>query len=374
MATPGEVSSAERERAVLEVERRREAASQRNLTDLLTDFDPDKFSKLLDSDDIKESDPKVFLANIIHRGTRPRSMVPAVRFIGAFQTAEQALNFARTEVYPKYPHCDIRLGFFNEWIPILASNDKLNDKEFTDAKVKTLLGQYFDMLKKHQDEFLQNIQEKKTGKTGQSSQAKRDKAHKKEQSTRKKALEAQAKAEAASDPSKLAEAFVPPYPQSLMIPGQTHMAVAFVLDEDPAVIKGRKDSEPMFMALRVYDDEGKGKEDVKEDLSLQIREFSIDVVDMYQFLYPDSVNQTEIDTEYRDPELNKIMKAKREEPKNVQKFKKLMKQKKKEIKEIEITPENKDLPEGSKVETPKLDITTQVRYTKDSEWQPAEQK
>lgn len=356
----------DRDRAVLEVERRREAASQRKFLEVLTDFEPEKFTHLLEGSDIKEEQPKVFLANFVHRGTRPRSTTPGLRILGGFRSEQQAVEYAKTKIYPNYPHCDLRCGFLNEWIPILATNEKLFDKEFTDAKVKTLLQNYFDTLKKHQDEFLENVNAKKTGKTGLSAQAKKTKATKKV-SARKKALDASSK-EVGGLPN---ETFVPPYPASLMIANQRYAAVIFVLDEHPDAIKGKRDSEPMFMVLRMYEDREAAEKDIRDDLSLTIREFAIDVVDLYEFLFPDAVDQSEIETEYRDPELNSIMKAKREQPKNVEKFKKVMKQKKKEVKEIDITPADKDLPDGAKITVPSLDIKTEVKATKNSDWVPA---
>ena len=319
---------------------------------------------------------------------------PTLRILGLFRTQEEAVSYGTNTVYPQYNHCDLRVGETNKWHVLARSNEKMLSESHCSEQIGTLLRLHLASLKENQEEFLKNVHERTMGKTGHSVEARKKKIKKDKKKSRGKGRAA-ALAHLAKQPgpgpdqsdnqakkgknenndsisctqiessSAKSRKSLPVYPAGLTLRSQAFATISFVCDGREPVIKGEQDPEPIFLVYSEYDTEERARKHSKY-LGEHVREFAVDVVDMYEPLGLEMVDTEKIQTDYRHPELQLIMDARKAEPEKVASFERRAKQLGKEYPSTTITPE---MPDAKEIIFPgNMPVNVSVKESKDSEW------
>lgn len=84
--------------------------------------------------------------------------------------------------------------------------------------------------------------------------------------------------------------------------------------------------QPGVCIYAAFDTEAEAKAHIKENLSKSVLEHHLDVVAMYEWLFPTEVDPNLIDEEYRVSELTGIMAHRKQERRNVEAFRRLCEQ------------------------------------------------
>jgi hypothetical protein len=83
---------------------------------------------------------------------------------------------------------------------------------------------------------------------------------------------------------------------------------------------GKKLPEPMVRVYGAFDSKKTAKSFIADTLAPHIGDFDIDIVDMYAWLHPHSVDPDLLEEQFRDPEINNIMNHAKDEKKNSKAF------------------------------------------------------
>jgi hypothetical protein len=98
-------------------------------------------------------------------------------------------------------------------------------------------------------------------------------------------------------------------------------AVVSVLDDHEEPAKDRK--QPGLCVYAAFDTEAEAKEHARDALSKEVMDHHLDVVAMYEWIFPTEFDLNEVHEEYRVAELNDIMTHRKQERRNVEAFRQL---------------------------------------------------
>ena len=230
------------------------------------------------------------LVNIGHHRRRPVSDAPALRVLGGFDDEEAARQHAKIRC-PQ--DSSILLVPLRKWF--LLGTDETEASEFVEKKLSDVSACYEARRAAHKVEFDSNVENKQTGSVG-SSTADLNKTG----NVDKAGL------------SKLCDSV----PREAELRNQSVAVLSFLDDYR----KGESVAEPAALLWALADTEKCAKDYIRDVLSKEVSDVDLDVVDCYEWVFPTAVEKDDIDEEYREEELMKIMTVKKTEKKKVRDF------------------------------------------------------
>ena len=254
---------------------------------------------------LRTSAQQVMVFNLTHRNQRPKCPRPGFRILGIFPDIGTGEAF----IHDNYRDSKETVFWANlfQLIPVMASTQRQSDLVACLAHVKELTGLHERVLAKANDDFEANIVNQRTGKVGLSAKARRDNLKKtRDKSSRMKLLKAKFAADTKSMPKSATHVA-----GSATISNQSHAVIVTLPDIRRSALVGAMELEPLFAVLFVGSVET-CEHYSKFTASKALKGCSIDIVDMYSWLFPEDVNPDDIGKEvFGGAKLDLIMKTKR---------------------------------------------------------------
>ena len=315
-----------------------------------------------------------FLINIAHRNQRPKSKKPAVRILGAFPEPVAAAAHAVKLVKQHDHECDLRRVQARRPFLIASRQYDSPDKEL--EAIRNRQSENLKYRNVTDEEFESNVVNKQMGTHGKSKEYRRLKARKRTNVVREEAIIASEQSKAiiasqsannVSEQSKAINAsaqssrvladdsysglgrnkraknrrrrgkqgkggatllidepdldnVIAPIPDAARKSKQKFFVVAFLLDYSDAALSHSTDPEPAAVIYGGFESESAAWDYIENTASLYEPDVHLDVVDGYEWLFPEDVDPEQMKEVYRDTELNKIMNQRKKEKQKLADF------------------------------------------------------
>jgi len=296
------------------------------------------------------ADPQqhIVVFNIAGRGQRPIKDRPAVRILGVFETDPEALRYI-SKAGPLMKGCTLWKTALREWILISKTTARQQDGLYTSSKIEALKKLYFEDKKKRDAEFQKNRETKKQGTLNQSlekqkelAKENRDKRRKK-RSTRLQALKEKGNANPKNLHVAPQEDGTNNVPHELLQRKQDFFVASWLRDISKGAILQMDDPEPALIVWRFFADEDSARRWIKDTASHYVRDFDLEVLDTYEWLFPEDIDRSLMQESYRNPEQEKVLLASRQERQKVLDFEHWCKDKGVETPVVEVIGDRKSL-------------------------------
>jgi hypothetical protein len=237
------------------------------------------------------------LLNISHQERRPRSDKAAFRILGVFGSVEDAAR--HSEQLPK--DASIHLLPLRKWTPLMRREDCSDEKK--NLQLLKLGEKHRRRTAAHAEEFAENVSKRQMGKTVDAT----------------KTDTLQSIQICRDDPPATLFSPVLAIPRNSEVRMQHFAVVSFILDDDEP---DDSKQEPAVLVWGVTETECAAKDLIKTDLADEAPDVHLDVVAMYEWLYPTEVDPEQIAEEYRDVRLDELMQHRKTESRRVASFRK----------------------------------------------------
>ena len=372
------------------------------------------------------------VVNIAHRGHRPQKDRPAIRFLGIFEEQKEARSFAM-DAGPKLK-CTTWMSAMQKWILITKTTERQKNSVYTDKKINVLKKLHQAEKQRRNEEFQKNKDTHATGETDtsvykqkkkleqQQHKARRTKSSRlqalKNLAKQKKQIEEEEKVNSQyallnnnseqmlnkslketplAEESEVAEPHhllnptktAKEVPNDLMQRKQDFLVVSWMPDISKPTMKGADDPEPAVIVWRAFPSYDMAHAWVEDIASKHVFDFDLEIVDNYEWLFPEDVDREKIQESFRNPQQNRIMLQYKAEADRVSDFTTWCKQTGQEVPTIDVLPisssssavENKMMPvddvdkdahlmnqTNAPISLPlkSFDVQTEIRETKDS--------
>lgn len=277
--------------------------------------------------DVIIPEQQLVLFNIAHRNQCPKNSRPAYRILGFFENkrtmqkhAEMILNATDEK-----SRCNIHMAEVGKKVVLCESLKRQSDEKYIATKTKLITEKYLDDDQHRKKEFDANKANQRVGVAGQSILHRRhDKA-----TARRRALEAFAQIQQHKVPEPLLKG---PQQQSQTLPlikteeaknepdvvavshtvlGQTFAVMSCIPDNTSGAMKGRSLPEPIVIFWRAFGSEKEAIDWVLGVGSKAITHVDLDVVECYQWQFPEDVDREKIKEGFRTKELQNVMNQKK---------------------------------------------------------------
>lgn len=292
---------------------------------------------------------QVVLLNITHRHQIPKSKIPGFRVCGAFENVDRLKRHVQSAGGPSaFGGANLIKADMHKKFLICSSLDKQQSPTYVLNKIDEATQRYLKMLDYHAEEFKENKENRKQGKTGLSQSEKVKKMSSRKQLLDKKFEEDKEKGSETGEVSRNAE-----------VRGQAVAVVTILEDQSPPVLNGVEDPEPIVIVWGCFESEAQAKHYIYNTASKYVKDVMLDVVNMYEWVYPTEISKhvDEITEEFRNPSLNKVMNSRKTQKKSVLSYDEWCKREGQEASSLEInaTKETEDSTE----------VKTEVKKTED---------
>jgi hypothetical protein len=206
----------------------------------------------------------------------------------------------------------LRIGV---WTPLTLSEDPSGGLEH----LGRLIELHGERLRAHADEFAANVENQQTGGVSSSPSP----GASAPQTTPEASVGFSTGLSEVGNLSRLAEVRLQRFAVVSILPDYTKPA-----DE--------RSQEPGLAVWAVTDTEDEAKALIKERLAVNLRDVHLDVVSMYEWLFPTAIDLNSLQEEYRDDKLNQIMQHRKDEAQRVADFRKTCEQEGREVPSIEL--------------------------------------
>jgi len=301
---------------------RREQALARNASPGHTTAAPPpkkRFKALLDVEQ------QVVLINIANTKQRPMNERPAYRVLGVFPNAEKATSHARS-IVSQVGDSAIHLVEIGKKVLLCESFEKQYDGAYCNAKVGLMTEKLLRSRPARDEEFEVSKAEKKASLTQQQQPPSKRKTtttreaaikHVMDQRTARPNVPSTLPVPALGGPITLARpnqdaSDVSP---ACMIRNQVSIVVSAVKDEF-----NTSSPEPVVIFWRAFSNKDEAIDYVRDTASHEVRDLHLDVVDMYEWQFPQDVKEDELPEQYRNAELNTIMNRRKTTKDDVKEF------------------------------------------------------
>lgn len=279
------------------------------------------------------------LINIAHRHQRPCSNVPQFRICGAFEhRVVDGRNLISEYVeqvggQSAYGDATLLTTAMHTKFLICTSWEKQKDDDYVQRKIDAVTLAYDKNNQYHKQEFEENRKRIRDPKpTPQSVAEKKTNLRKKPTETSRKELldkkfkEFCQKGRRTGGVSRNAE-----------VRNQTVCVVSIIPDLTEPVLKGREDPEPVIIIWACLPDERWAKHYIYDSAASKVGNMSLDVFNMYEWIAPTELKVNDVEEEFRDPTLNKIIKNQKQQKAAVMKFEDWFKEQQREVPVVEST-------------------------------------
>ena len=267
-----------------------------------------------------DDNQKVILLNITHRNQRPKSKIPGFRICGGFPTIEKLKDHAKSAGGIKaYGGANLLKADAHKKFLICSSWEKQQNPTYVLNKIKDITEKYVATLKIHNEEFKKNKEEHKQGKTGLSQHEKIKKLTSRKELLDKKFDEECKKqnhhdqASSPSDENVTTESGE--VSRNAEVRKQGVAVISIIEDTTPAVLSGLEDPEHIVIVWCCFEDDRQAKHYIYNTASKYVTDVMLDIVNMYEWVYPSKIEDKldEITEEFRNPTLDKVMKARKQQ-------------------------------------------------------------
>lgn len=219
---------------------------------------------------------------------------PAIRFYGVFGSGDEAIEYARL-----FENNDINFQIhpLREWALAVSSQSKLTEECYIPSKIDSLVKGYMQMRNDQIKEFRDNIANKKSTEDMQNDKDDMPMFPDSERHAHKKGIRDMKKTSA---PLKL------PPPQKFVV-------VTFLRDKSEL-------PEFAFVVHAAFDSLDQADEWVRGTASSEVVEFDMHVVSTGEWLFPQTMDDSLIREEYRNDELDKVIKTHKNQPSLIKNF------------------------------------------------------
>lgn len=295
----------------------------------------------------EDSSQRFLVVNFAHRDQRPKKDRPALRILGAFESEAEADDYIRTAA-PLLVGCNMWKLETMRWFMVCKNMMRQQDSSYTLSKIDVLKSLFLADKARRDKEFADMRAAKQQGKTDQSLEKQKQKGKEQRQkklSSRLKALQAKARETKGmrSDPTinETTTAGTNGVPPSLIQRKQDYCVVSWMRDVTKPAIQCSDDPEPACIVWRLFPTYELAKEWMQGMGSQRIRDFDMEVVDTYEWLFPEDVDREKMQEMYRHSEQNKVMLQRKAEADKVVNFEHWCKEKGVEVPVTEVVA---DLP------------------------------
>jgi len=306
------------------------------------------------------------VVNFAHRDQRPKKDRPGFRLLGAFQTPEEADAYI-ARAAPLLVGCNMWRMEIQKWMMICKTMARQQDGMYTSGKIELLKQLYSQDKAKRDADFAKNRENRQMGQTDLSMEKQKAAAHKRKNrkvSSRIKALRAIAKEKrkggmrADSDLNEKTFSGTNDVPSNLLQRKQDYVVASFMKDVSKNTLLGLDDPEPCCIIWRFFATYDMAVEWMKGIGARYIRDYDTEVVDNYEWLFPEDVDREKIQEMWRNPEQNKIMLQAKSEPGRVAEFEQWCKSKGVEMPVTEVIAP--DIPASSAISLLPQDLEPNV--------------
>lgn len=255
-------------------------------------------------DDLHVEGQVNYIIKYAHRNQNPPSDRPAFMICGAFPDDENAFDHLKRHQSTYDDSGASWLGTLGSWhICCRNKSDQESNPEYQISKRDRILTMHKRKLIADREDFQTNATEKKTGAVNVSMYKKREKAKVAvANNPRAKALRNIAVKKFKEEERHIAQALG----NDARKGGQMWAVVSFLCDSTPEVLAGREDPEPL---IRVYGcfPTPEDAETYRKSLADDVKNYDMDVVMMYEWLFPEDVDLEKLKELYRNENQNEIM-------------------------------------------------------------------
>lgn len=238
------------------------------------------------------------LLNLAHQRRRPVCDRAAVRILGVFESAE----LARAHAEERVPHdASIHALPIKTWTPIMKDEETTSPGAAL-AHLEKLGQRHRERIRAHADEFEANVSCRRTGEV-----------HIDAPTEERCAAAAPPRVHGAGGP-------VTSLPISAEVRMQRFAIVSVISDTSR---DSPLDQEPAFIVWEVCETEAEAQEVIKDRIARMVTDVHLDVVAMYEWLFPTCIDLNQVKEEYRDAKLDDLMRHRKEEHLRVAEFRKL---------------------------------------------------
>ena len=257
----------------------------------------------------------IYLLNIAHVNQHPHCTVPAFRLLGGFPSGDDAQAFVQQVGVQSYGGAAIHMAEAQKKILLCSSLKRQQNAEYVMHKIEATTKRYVDMLNRNKSDFLHNYKNKKQGNvTRPASNASSSDADSKTTSYQvlkdKKMKELEKKSKRI--PNVLS--------RQVEVRGQRFAVISIMDDNDPCVQKGMDEPEPIIIIWQCFDTEEDAKHYIKHTAKEKVTNLHMDIYNMYEWIYPTLLDPDQVQEDYRNDRLDKIMKSRKNSRKQVMQF------------------------------------------------------
>jgi hypothetical protein len=231
------------------------------------------------------------LFNCSHHERRPQGPRAAFRLLGGFASEREAREHSRS--LPA--DCDVLLASIGAAFALTRSREKDEAKH-----LQALLQVHNRRLRDHEREFTENVAEQKTGEAS-----------------------ALPGGEPASQERTEEEQRIPErIPRASEVRFQNYAVLSVMHDFDEACSDLQ---EPAVVVWGIYDTEDGAKEAIRKKHAAFVKDLHLEVCSLYEWLHPTEVTKSldELEEEFRDETLTKIIAQRKQERQSVKAFRDL---------------------------------------------------
>ena len=255
----------------------------------------------------------IYLLNIAHVNQHPHCSVPAFRILGGFSSSEDAQAFVQQVGVQSYGGAAIHMTEAHKKTLLCSSLKRQQNPEYVMHKIEATTKRYIDMLNRNKSEFLHNYKNKKQGKVERpsnntSSDDTKTTSYQVLKNKKIKELEKKSK----RIPNVLS--------RQVEVRGQRFAVISIMEDNDPCVLKGMDENEPIIIIWQCFDTEDDAKHYIKNTAKEKVTSLHMDIYNMYEWIYPTLLNPDQVQEDYRNDRLDKIMKSRKSNRKQVMQF------------------------------------------------------
>lgn len=282
--------------------------------------------------DVIIPEQQLVLFNIAHKNQCPRNSRPAYRILGFFENKKTMKKHAEMilKATDDKSRCNMHMAEVGKKVVLCESLKRQTDQKYVSTKTKLISEKYLDDDQHRKKEFDANKANQRVGVAGQSILHRRhDKA-----TARRRALEAYAQIQQHKVPEPLLKG--PPQQTQTTLPmiqtaetteeaknepdvvavshtvlGQTFAVMSCIPDNTPGAMKGRSLPEPIVIFWRAFGSEKEAMDWVLGVGSKAITHVDLDVVECYQWQFPEDVDREKIKEGFRTKELQNVMNQKK---------------------------------------------------------------
>jgi hypothetical protein len=279
----------------------------------------------------EDTNEQYVVVNLAHRRQRPEKEMPALRVLGVFSSLREAQDYIKTAA-PLLLGCNLWCLEMRKWSLISKTMERQQDPKYSTRKIELLKKMNADDKKKRDADFAKNKEKKQMG------ALKTLEKPPKTVSSRSRALEEIQKKTLKKETSSGAD----DVPSCLVRRKQDYLVISFIRDTTPAVKKKRDDPEPAFIVWRFFATYDMAKEWGKTLGRRYILDYDTEIVDTYEWLFPENVDRSQVQESWSHPEQNKILSQTKAEPERVKDFEQWCKNKGIETPVTEVFPPNEN--------------------------------